>query len=214
MSGWIERILSGLNSEALPDREDAAMWAASLFQIFTGRRPFDPSVDPSDEDLEPSALQKLADILERYVRADPSGPDAWSNVWALGKRFDPALRSLFAVVLAANLQGDPNALHQALVALESLEEPALAGVTSLAAFEVERNRQLAYAVLGLEPERMAMCLGRDCADAESCVRFVAQPQGAARPTFNFDERRGERCEYLWRRDRGALVAGGAVPSRG
>ena len=151
MSGWIERILAGLGSESLPDREDAAMWAASLFQIFTGRKPFDPSVEPSEDDLEPSAIQKLSDLLENYVRADPSAPDAWSNVWALGKRLDPALRGLFAMVLAANLHGDPNALHQALVALDHLEEPALADVTSFAAFEVQRNRQLAHAVLGTDP---------------------------------------------------------------
>lgn len=151
MTSWIERVFEGLRSESLPDREDAAMWAASLFQIFTGRKPFDPSVDASEDDLEPTAIQKLSDLLEKYVRADPSAPDAWSNVWALGKRLDPALRGLFAMVLAANLHGDPNALHQALVALDHLEEPALAHVPSFAAFEVERNRELAYAVLGLEP---------------------------------------------------------------
>jgi hypothetical protein len=149
MSNWIERVLEGLRSESLRAREDAAMWAASLFQIFSGKKPFDPSVHPSEEDLEPTAIQKLSDFLENCVRADPSAPDAWSNVWALGKRLDPGLRGLFAMVLAANLHGDPNALHQALVALDNLEEPALAEVDSFAALEVERNRRLAHAVLGL-----------------------------------------------------------------
>ena len=148
MSSWIERVLEGLRSESLPDREDAAMWAASLFQIFTGKKPFDPSVDASEEDLEPTAIQKLSDLLEKYVRADPSSPDVWSQVWALGKRLDPALRGVFVLVLAANLQGDPNALHQAIVALDNLEEPALADEPFFAAYEVERNRRLAQAVLG------------------------------------------------------------------
>jgi len=197
MSDWIDRILTGLRSESLPDREDAAMWAASLFQIFTGAKPFDPSVDPSKDDLDASVVQELSDVLERDVRANPAAPDVGSMVWALGKRLDPGLRSVFALALGANLHGDPNTLHQALIALDNLEEPALADAGFFSAYEVERNRRLAYAVLCIQPADISMCLGRDCAEKGECLRFSALPLHEDQSIGNFDERRGESCDFFW-----------------
>lgn len=150
MKSWMDRILAAL--ETVPDREEVAMWAASLFQISRGQPPFDASVDPAEGDLDKGAIQRLADLLEREVRADPTGPETESLVWALGKCCEPGLRSLFVLVLAANLQGNPKTLHQALIALDNLHEPVLVDEGFFSALEVQRNRALASLVLGLQPE--------------------------------------------------------------
>ncbi|MBU0678777.1 MAG: hypothetical protein KJ626_11750 [Verrucomicrobia bacterium] len=94
-------------------------------------------------DREP--VTELGAALARIINDYLSEPGVGPAVWALGKLSDPKYHDLFDRVLAAQLDGDGEALYQALIALNNLGE--MEQYQSWAGFEVQENRCRARAYL-------------------------------------------------------------------
>jgi hypothetical protein len=102
----------------------------------------------ADVPVGAAELLELQRDLERALRADPRRPGAASAIFALGKRDDPGLRGVLADCLRSHLDGDPEALYQALIALENQWEtiPWETDVQSI--HNAAANRRVAAAYLG------------------------------------------------------------------
>ena len=97
-------------------------------------------------ELDEAGVGALHSALLGLVEPDLSHPHADMIVWLIGKLARPTDRQLFEQALERGLAGDDGLLYQALIALDNLD--ALdAGTTSFAAFEVDKNRDLARAYL-------------------------------------------------------------------
>lgn len=108
------------------------------------------SGDLNSEVTEPATTDELAALRGRLITITRSGAPAAvlaGSVFALGKLYDPGLRSFFVDRVRADLHGDANVLYQAMIALNNLEVDVFAGRDSMSCLDVEENRGLAAAFL-------------------------------------------------------------------
>ena len=99
-----------------------------------------------DIELDEEAVDALHAALLSLVEPDLTHPQAGMIVWLIGKLARPGDLPLFERALESGLAGRDDLLYQALIALDNLDELA-ADASSFAAFEVEKNRDLARAYL-------------------------------------------------------------------
>ena len=94
------------------------------------------------EGLTNSDPSELTNSIINYLKsASNDDPLLESGIFALSKRYDSNLKDLFVEMLRRTLDANPNALYQALIALDNLEENVLPDGGCIN--EYERNKRLA-----------------------------------------------------------------------
>jgi hypothetical protein len=122
VSPLLAQAFAGLRSSDPDEFTAAVSLAVSFFEVdrFTAfsLRHIGAAAAPATAE----ELNALQHELERHLHENPRRPGAGAAIFALGKRDDPELRPLLAECLRAHLDGDPDALYQALIALENQGE--------------------------------------------------------------------------------------------
>lgn len=144
----VRAALELLNSVAASDQAEGASIAADIFHALNGNEWLSgPRYHFDAQNPEHSNVQVLERTLLQRVRSDPATDAASSMVWALGKRYNPELRSFFIEVIEKTLAERAPALYQAIIALDNLDEPCLRNVGTFSAQDHDHNRRLAQRVL-------------------------------------------------------------------
>jgi hypothetical protein len=146
VSPLLQRAFAGLRGNDPEEFAEAVGLAVSFFEA--GRVPAAALGHPEAADMPATAeeLQALQHELVRLVREDPRRPGAGAVIFALGKRDDRGLVGVLADGLRAHLDGDAEALYQALIALENLGEevPWVTDVQSIRAAAENRRTAEEY----------------------------------------------------------------------
>jgi succinyl-diaminopimelate desuccinylase len=178
-----DQLSEALENEPPEDSQEVLLNASFLFEkaalVASGKDPEDfarsmgwpPEV--IGQEVSEAGERQLRDALIRFVRRRMEHPEMGMAVWALGKLHDPELRALFDEVLEHHLERDPNALYQALIALQNLGIRLPGEEQGMSVYEVERNRGMARSYrlqrgTGAEP------LAQDTAPVESMLRLLQE----------------------------------------
>jgi hypothetical protein len=90
---------------------------------------------------------QLKEAVIQYIRQHPMEAEAGGAIWALGRAFDFSMKPILIQALRAQVDRDPGAMFQAMIALVNIDEDVFAGNTSMSLIDVEKNRDLARAYL-------------------------------------------------------------------
>lgn len=136
VSHLVRETISALRSGNPAWIESAVGYAVGLFEVAAGHpTPAEPAA--SDDPATPDELTALRDALTDVANNAPAPGLAGSALFALGKRYDPALVNFFVRWLADRRTEDPAAAYQAMIALDNLgvsvfDEPGPWGVDDTA----------------------------------------------------------------------------------
>ena len=151
MSLWQQTIEAIVAHTAHPDLGEAILRAAFLFekasinpksealQGLSASFGWSPEVQAEPVDLV--ARGRLVETLKNLARLRPADPAAGAVYWALGKVGDPGLRDFFVEGLREQLNRNPGAVFQILIALDRLGERVFGDRPSRSIDDVIENRR-------------------------------------------------------------------------
>jgi hypothetical protein len=130
---------------------EAVMQAAFLFEKANLGAEASPALGASrgwtrevmGEPVDLAARDQLVQSLRQLALERPDDPAAGGLFWALGKVGDPSLLPFFQQALAQQLERNPGAVYQILIALENLGQRPFEGAGERSARNAAENVELA-----------------------------------------------------------------------
>src|SRR5579883_2447070 len=139
----VNSIITTLVNKDKENLEEAILNAFFLFEKFRGVKACGWTQEVIDVDISIEKVKRLQDALMNFIKEELDNPIISSAIAALGNLNDKKLKTVLIEIMENVIDINPDALYQAMIALDCIGEDVFGSKTSRSSLETKENERLA-----------------------------------------------------------------------